>query len=287
MMRVALRNLLLLTGLVASVSAGLPAARAAGSCGTVVTLAAHGGTTMRYSLAGPGGGGARTGLVLLVGGGGHLDLDDQGCPRALKGNSLVRSLPQFHGEGFVTALVDAPSDYPGEDGLGGFRLAPEHAEDIGKVVADLRARVQGPVWLVGTSRGSISAVNAAARLRDAAAPDGIVLTSALMVGTARARKAWVADSVFDVRLEDIRVPVLVVGHAADQCIRSPASRSAEITGRTNGAREQAVAVTGGPGEAMNFTPGIEACAGRSPHGFIGQEAEVAAGIARFVRGGRY
>jgi pimeloyl-ACP methyl ester carboxylesterase len=283
-MRVALRTIAILTGLLAG--ADVPPARAADSCGVVVTLAAHGGTTLRYSLAGPAGGGARTGLVLLVGGGGHLDLDGEGCPRALKGNSLVRSRPQFHREGFVTALVDAPSDHPGEDGLGGFRLAPEHAEDLGKVVADLRVRVQGPVWLVGTSRGTISAVNAAARLRGAAAPDGIVLTSALMVG-ARARKAWVADSVFDVRLEDIRVPVLVIGHAADQCIRSPASRSAEIADRTNGAREQVVAVTGGPGEAMNFAPGIEACAGRSPHGFICQEAEVAAGIARFIRGGRY
>ncbi len=103
--------------------------------------------------------------MLLVGGGGHLDLDDQGCPRALTGNSLVRSLPHFHGAGFVTALVDAPSDHPGEDGLAGFRSATEHAEDLGKVIADVRARTKAElVWLVGTSRGSISAVNAAARL---------------------------------------------------------------------------------------------------------------------------
>jgi len=27
--------------------------------------------------------------------------------------------------------------------------------------------------------------------------------------------------------------------------------------------------------------------GRSPHGFVEQEAEVAAGIARFIRGGSY
>jgi hypothetical protein len=31
----------------------------------------------------------------------------------------------------------------------------------------------------------------------------------------------------------------------------------------------------------------DACEGRSPHGFNGVEAEVAAGIARFVRGGPY
>lgn len=267
-----------------------PAARAAERCGEVIDLQTHGGTATRVSLAQPKGetaANARIGLVLLVGGGGHLDLDDRGCPQALKGNSLVRSAPLFNEAGFVTALVDSPSDHTGADGLGGFRLAPDHAADIGKVVAAVRQRVGGPVWLVGTSRGTISAVNAAARLSGAAAPDGIVLTSALTAGNPNARKAWVADTVFDVRLEDIRAPVLVVGHADDSCVRSPPDRSDDIVKRTNGAREQTVVVTGGPGAPKNRSSGTEACAGRSPHGFIGQEAEVAAGIARFVRGGRY
>jgi hypothetical protein len=67
---------------------------------------------------------------------------------------------------------------------------PEHAQDLGKVIADVRTRVGGPVWLVGTSRGTISAANAASRLTGPAAPDGIVLTSALMVGN-RGQKAFV------------------------------------------------------------------------------------------------
>ncbi|HEX6004468.1 MAG TPA: hypothetical protein VFZ14_10790 [Burkholderiales bacterium] len=46
-----------------------------------------------------------------------------------------------------------------------------------------------------------------------------------------------------------------------------------------------VTVTGGPGRAG--PQGIEACAGRAPHGFFEQEAEVAAGIARFIGGGRF
>jgi len=32
---------------------------------------------------------------------------------------------------------------------------------------------------------------------------------------------------------------------------------------------------------------VEACEGRSPHGFIDQEAAVAAGIARFIWEGSY
>lgn len=285
-----MRSIALAALVLGSVAAASGAASAAESCGELVSLQTHGGTATRVSLAQPkdgAAGGARIGLVLLVGGGGHLDLDDRGCPRALKGNSLVRSAPLFNEAGFVTALMDSPSDHAEADGLGGFRLAPDHAADIGKVVAAVRQRIGGTVWIVGTSRGTISAVNAAARLSGAAAPDGIVLTSALTEGNPNARKAWVRDTVFDVRLEDIKVPVLVIGHADDGCVRSPPSRSEDILKRTEGAREQAVIVTGGPGAPKNRSSGTEACAGRSPHGFIGQEAEVAAGIARFVRGGRY
>lgn len=265
-----------------------PAATAAGACGEVISIDTHSGSTTRYALARPGSQGAVEGqfaLVLLAGGGGHLNLDDKGCPRSLAGNSLVRSLPLFHAEGFVTALVDAPSDYPGEDGLAGFRSTPQHAEDLGRVIADVRRRTQLPVWLAGTSRGTISAANAAARLSGDAAPDGVVLTSPVTYGS-RGNKTYVAQTVFDLPLEDIRVPLLVVGHEADQCLRSPARLIGGVAARAGSARKQVVTVTGGPGGSA-AAPGIDACQGRSPHGYIGQEAEVAGGIARFVRGGRY
>jgi len=253
-----------------------------GTCGEVVTIPTHGGTTTRYAFASPPN--AKVALVLLAGGGGHLDLDDKGCPRALTGNSLVRSIPNFHGAGFATALVDAPSDHPGDDGLGGFRIAAAHADDLGKVIVDVRTRTKAAVWLIGTSRGSISVANAAARLSGAAAPDGVVLTSALMFGSA-GKKSWVAQTLFDVALEAIRVPVLVVGHAEDKCLRSPPDQMERITARTNGTREQVVTVTGGPGRSG--PPSLAACEGRAPHGFADQEAKVAAGIARFIGGGRY
>jgi hypothetical protein len=281
----AIHSSLLVALLVLTMSASLAQSNAAahGGCGEVVTIQTHGRTTTRYALASAQG--ARIAVVLLVGGGGHLDLDDKGCPRALTGNSLVRSLPYFHDKGFVTALVDAPSDYPGEDGLAGFRITTQHAEDVGKVIADVRARTNTSVWLVGTSRGSISAVNAAARLSGPSAPDGLVLTSALMSGFSGGRKPWVTQTVFDLPLETIRLPILVVGHAADTCTRSPPGLMTDITARTNGAREQVITVSGGPGRSG--ARGIDACEGRAPHGFVDQEVEVAAGMARFIQGGNW
>jgi len=264
------------------------AATAAGGCGEVVTIETHHGTTTRYALAlpkPPPPGGVRVTVVLLAGGGGHLDLDDQGCPRNLTGNSLVRSVSHFHHAGYATALVDAPSDYMGEDGLGGFRVKDAHAEDLGRVIADVRRRTKAVVWLAGSSRGSISAVNAAARLSGPSAPDGLVLQSALTSGYVGGQKAWVADTVFDLPLEAIRMPVLVVGHAEDKCIRTPPARMPEITARTASDREQVVKVTGGPGWPGGVS--VKACAGRAPHGFAQQEAEVTAGVARFIEGGLY
>ena len=258
------------------------------SCGELVTIHTHGGSTTTYSVAMPPPSAPQEGLVALVllpGGPGYLALDAQGCGRNLKGNSLVRSRDLFHHAGFATALVDAPSDHRGEDGLGSFRMAPQHAEDIGKVIAAVREKTQGAVWLVGTSRGAISAANAASRLTGPAAPDGLVLTSPVTSGRVGGRKAWVAQTVFSSKLDAIRVPVLVVVHAADTCIRTPPSLAGGIAAKTNGAREQTVVVKGGSGGRRGVS--VEACEGRSPHGFIGQETEVADGIARFIRGGSY
>lgn len=257
-----------------------------GRCGDLVTVDTHDGTTMRYALRQPQRAQSEPAivLVLLVGGSGYLNLDDQACPRALGGNSLVRSLAHFHDLGFITALIDAPSDHFGEDGLAGFRITPAHAEDLGKVIASLRTRFNTAVWLVGTSRGTISTVNAAARLSERSAADGIVLTSALMAGQNGAKKSWLAQSVFDIPLETIRLPILVVGHAADACLRSPASLMETIVARTQGAREQVVTL--GEAKQLGFAS-LQACEGRSAHGFIGQEVEVAAGIARFIRGGSF
>lgn len=122
-------------------SVALPDARAAeptaGTCGEVVRIAAHDGHTTRYAQVLPADFAARSprvAFVLLPGGGGHLDLDPSGCPRRLRGNSLVRSLPLFHAAGIATALVDAPSSHHGPDGLAGFRIDERHAHDLGCVI---------------------------------------------------------------------------------------------------------------------------------------------------------
>lgn len=258
-------------------------------CGEALTITTQSGATMRYALAEARGGaasGARSALVMLIGGGGFIDLDDKGCAQKLNRNSLMRMSPLLRDAGVATVLVDVPSDLRHEEGLGGFRIAAGHAEDLGKVIAELRAAGVGSVWIVGHSRGTISAANAVARLTGSSAPDGVVLLSPMLVGDAKAKKSWVAQTVLSVDLEAIKTPLLIVGHAADNCVRSPADRMGNIAAKTQAARQQVVTVTGGP-VSPGRAPGVAACEVGEPHDFVDQEAEVAAGIVRFMRGGNY
>jgi hypothetical protein len=92
--------------------------------------------------------------------------------------------------------------------------------------------------------------------------------------------------LFELPLEAIKAPVLVIGHAADNCERSPTGLMKKITARTQSTREQVVTLTGGPikpGRPLN----LAACEVREPHDFVDQESEVAADIIRFIRGGSF
>jgi hypothetical protein len=279
-----MRNLLFVS-LLAALSPAF--AQTTGSCGEAVTLATRGSTTMRYAFsAGTTAPGGPLTLVMLVGGGGYLDIDDAGCPRLLNRNVLVRMRTLLNEAGIATALIDAPSDLRTDEGLGGYRIAPEHAQDLGKLIEALRSRTKGPVWIARHSRGSISAMTAAARLTGAAAPDGVILLSGMYIGDAKALRPWAAHTVFFADLAAIKVPVLVIGHAADNCVRSPPDQMKDVIAKTRGGRQQAVTVTGGP-VAPGRAPSLAACEVREPHDFTDQQAEVAAGIARFMRGNNY
>lgn len=220
-------------------------------------------------------------FVLLPGGTGLVDLDELGCPRALRGNSLIRAIPNFLADGAMTALVDAPAEWRGPHGLSTFRIEPAHALALGVAVRGLRETYRVPVWVVGTSRGAISAANAASRLTGDTAPDGVVLTSPVSAG-GRGNLPFVSQDVFQLPLARIAIPLFVLGHAGDTCVRSPPGNVPRIAEAATGApRKRATIMAGGPGAPANDP---QACEGRSPHGFADQEAEMAAHILRFARG---
>ncbi|HLI11887.1 MAG TPA: alpha/beta hydrolase [Alphaproteobacteria bacterium] len=238
--------------------------------GTLETLEPRPGVTERVAVV-PAAGEAKASLILFVGGNGRIGLEPDNVGRPF-GNFLARTRGLFAGQGLEVALLDSPSDHRELDD---WRASAEHATDIAAVIRFLHARVPRPVWLVGTSRGTISAANAAARLAGAPAearPDGLVLTSSVTVPTRIER-----ETVFSADLAAVRVPVLIVHHRSDACKVSPPS----AVERLAHAFPQAPKV-----ETMFFeggnAPRSDDCQPFAPHGYFGIETQVVEAIARWI-----
>jgi predicted alpha/beta-hydrolase family hydrolase len=208
-------------------------------------------------------------VILFAGGHGRLELSALGM-RWGEGNFLVRNRERFAQQGFVVAVVDAPSDRP--QGLWNFRTSAAHAEDIKNVIAELKKVADTPVWLIGTSMGTVSAANAAARLKQGG-PDGLVLTSSV---TKESRQ--VGETVNAVRLKDIRVPTLVVHHRRDDCAVTPYELAVALTrSLTHAPKKELLAFSGG-----DFSIS-DPCEARSYHGFMGLDAEVVTAVASWIK----
>lgn len=211
-------------------------------------------------------------VILFTGGDGVLFGRNNAGELRLKGqNFLIRSRQKFAAAGFLVASVDVPSDHAG--GLAGFRNSPEHAEDIAVLIAYLRQRANLPVWLIGTSMGTISAASVAARLKSGG-PDGIVLTSSIVV-----QSRQVAPIGAIVAVDQITQPTLFVHNKDDACMITPFNSVAPLMEKfTQARKKELIAVSGGS------PPQSEACEALSRHGYIGIEDEVVGDIARWIKG---
>ncbi len=119
-------------------------------------------------------------LLLLPGGHGGLQVFPNGSLQWGEGNFLVRSRQLFVAQGVAVAVVDAPSDRLSPPYLNGFRQTPEHVADLKALIAWARTQSKGPVWLVGTSRGTQSVAYVATELQGPDGPDGLVLSSTIL-----------------------------------------------------------------------------------------------------------
>jgi dienelactone hydrolase len=231
----------------------------------IITLPTRGGVTQSYLLSAPASGKAQVVAILFPGGAGKTDLERETARKVPdRGNFLVRTRHLFAGNGVAAVVMDAPSDQSGgmEDG---FRLGEAHAEDIGKVVADLKKRFPGlPVFLVGTSRGTISAASAGKRLGKEI--DGVVLTATVFL----ASKTQPGLSGFD--YSSIPSPLLFVHHVEDGCAYTPYASAKQLADRF-----PLISVSGGR------PPQSKPCEAMSQHGFLGKETETVDAIAKWLQ----
>jgi len=231
----------------------------------IIILSTRPGVSQAYLITAPATGKAGAVAILFPGGVGKVDLERESARAVLdRGNFLVRSRRIFAAAGIAAVVLDSPSDQPsGMDDF--FRLGEAHGEDLARVVTDLKKRFPGvPVFLVGTSRGTVSAAAAGARL--AKTIDGVVLTATLF----NASRNQPGLGGFD--FGKIPVPLLFVHHTDDGCAYTPYSGARRLADRY-----PLITVTGGA------PPQSKPCEAMSQHGFLGRESETVNAIIGWMQ----
>jgi pimeloyl-ACP methyl ester carboxylesterase len=214
-------------------------------------------------------------VLLFAGGHGALGLTSASSMKWGAGNFLVRTRQQFLDQGFMVAVVDAPSDERG--GMNAiFRMGGAHAGDIAAIVQHLRKIADVPVWMVGTSMGTFSAARGA---MNAKGVDGLVLSSTI----SRSKPDWKIrashpNGVGSMALAEVHVPTLILSHRNDRCDITPASDGDKLKARLTGAPKVEVRQLQG-----GLPPKSDPCEAYSQHGFYGIEGEAVGAISTFIK----
>jgi hypothetical protein len=243
---------------------------AAANAQEIVTLPTRAGVTQSYFLAGlpkdP-----QAIALLFPGSGGLIRLrQEQGQIKFSAGNFLVRSRSEFVKRGAIAAIVDAPSDQQGGWGMSDeFRLGADHFTDIKAVIDDLKKRFPDkPLFLIGTSRGSVSAAALGARFGEEVS--GAVLTATMFRPAGRrSDEQGPGLSGFDFRT--IKVSALLVHHVSDPCSVTPYGDAARLSDK-----HPLISVFGGA------SPQSGPCDPFSAHGFFGKESETVEQIVNWM-----
>lgn len=246
-----MRNRLLIIALIACTVAASAGAE------ELVTVPTRDRVTQSFLLSAPVGETPRAVALLLPGGNGAIRLRSEGGRiRFGDGNFLVHTRGLYVERGVATVVLDAPSDEA--SGMSNyFRESERHATDIARVSDELQRRFPGiPQFVIGTSVGTISAAALAAALGTRF--KGVVLTSSLFMAS---RAGW-GLSQFD--YTKIKIPVLLVHHAADTCFVTPYAEARKLAAARN---YPLITVNGG--DPLQGDP----CEPLSPHGYLGREVQ--------------
>src|SRR5262245_22429030 len=213
----------------------------------------------------------RASVILRAGGDGLLTLDATGTITTATGNFLIRSADLFLRHGLNVMMADALPAHP--TGLNfSARLSATHAAELQGFINAAFNRWGKPVFVVGTSNGSISGVTAGGFLPPLAGLRGLVLTSPvtnLTPGTL---------PTFNLYASRITVPTLVVWHQDDHCVNSPPAGAAALFATIPSAAKASLAFEG------SHSVATDPCGAFSEHGYPGIEEKVVKKIADFIRG---
>jgi dienelactone hydrolase len=202
-------------------------------------------------------------LFMFAGGDGTVAFNTTGQITHMGPNFLMRTQPLWLAQGFAFATLGSASSLTGK------RHTPAYADTIARAIDFARTRANAPVWLVGTSMGSIAAANGAAHSPGQAA--GVVLTSSV------AGQNQHGETVFDSDLGAIAVPALIVANRGDTCPDAgPGFAPQILTALTRSRRKEIVYVES---HQLQSDP----CDALSPHGYLGIEGDVVQRVSDWIR----
>ncbi len=205
-------------------------------------------------------------IVMFPGGTGDIGIESDGAIRH-EDNFVVRTRALWAHYGYGVVIVDAI----GHQSMRGKRSTPEYANVTRDILAFAHSLSNVPVWVMGTSQGSIAAMNAAAHAerRELA---GVILTESVSVlGKSK-------ETVFDAHPQDVRVPALIVANRDDRCWVAPPSKAKEIADAMPNSRSTVLFVEGGVAKSSNE------CSSLTPHGYWEIDDKVVGDIEKWMAG---
>lgn len=190
------------------------------------------------------------------------------------GNFVVRTAHLFAQQGYRVITIDQPSDAAdwNPDGftngvvMDRYRVSPAHAVDIVTVINEVDQNRVLPVILVGTSRGTISAV-AQTDLADALALSSPVTVGGNKTGASIVYTAHPVGSA-EANPAAVNTPAQVLWHTGDACEKSPPAGAWSVAQALSGG--SGVSVTGGFNHPLPEY--ADPCGAFSYHGYLGIES---------------
>lgn len=202
---------------------------------------------------------------MLPGGAGDVGLERDGDIRH-GDNFVVRTRALWNRKGYAVLVPDAID----RESLRGVRSSPAYARLVGDLVGFAHEQVAGPVFLLGTSQGSIAAMNGAAHAAPGAIA-GVVLTESVSV------MGGSGETVFDADPQQVRAPALVVANRDDRCDVAPPQAAPRIAAAMTGSRNVRVLMVSG-----GVTRSRKDCGSLTPHGYYGIEERVVNAISLWM-----
>ncbi len=209
-------------------------------------------------------------IMLFPGSPGYINLRTENGDILLdqRGNFLIRARRFFLEVGFLTVVIDAPSDQQGKF-YHDFRESARYGEDVKGAIEAVSRKFGALDWtFIGTSEGSVSAAHAARMLP--LEVKRVALTSSVVTPSQRGRGVETANIKF------IKIPVLWVHHRNDPCRYTQYLRARSFAEET---KAPLLTVTGSNGSRG------DPCMAFSEHGFVGMEAKTIRAILSWIRTG--